>query len=73
MKDKNEKVVINDKDLENVSGGDVQSANIVGGVLSHCRPFADVKSAGMPQKQPDERYVMDAAPTADDIISELKS
>lgn len=70
---KNGKFEIKEKDLENVTGGDVTSDNIVGTVKPHRRPTAEVTSAGMPKIQPDEKYVMNAAPTADEIIDELKS
>ena len=68
---KKTKAELNDTELEKVSGGDVTSANIVGTVKPHRRPEAEIKAFGT--VQPGEGYVTDAAPTADEIISELRS
>lgn len=70
---KNTKIELKDNELENVSGGDVTSANIVGTVNPHRRPTAEVTLTGMPEIRPDEKYVADVAPTADEIIEELRS
>ena len=70
---KNTKVELKEIELENVTGGDVTSANIVGTVNPHCRPWPENISAAMPPINPDEKYIMNAKPTADEIIDELKS
>ena len=70
---KNTKIELKDNELENVSGRDVTSANIVGTVKPHRRPTAEVTLTGMPEIRPDEKYVADVAPTADEIIEELRS
>ena len=54
---KNTKVELNDTELENVNGG----------------MMFIVFAQKMPEKRPDEKYVMNAAPTVDEIIGELKS
>ena len=70
---KNTKIELKEIELENVTGGDVTSANIVGTVNPHCRPWPENISAAMPPINPDEKYIMNAKPTADEIIDELKS
>lgn len=65
--------MLNDKELETITGGDVTSANIVGTVNPHCRPWPENISAAMPPINPNEKYIMDTKPTADEIIDELKS
>lgn len=70
---KNTNFELKDIELENVTGGDVTSANIVGTVNPHCRPWPENISADMPPINPNEKYIMDTKPTADEIIDELKS
>lgn len=36
---KNDKIEIKEKELENVTGGDVTSANIVGTISPQCKPL----------------------------------
>ena len=70
---KNTKIELKEIELENVTGGDVTSANIVGTVNPHCRPWPENISAAMPPINHDEKYIMNAKPTADEIIDELKA
>ena len=50
--------MLNDKELETITGGDVTSANIVGTVKPHRRPTAEVTPVGMPELNDDEKYVL---------------
>lgn len=65
---KNDKIEIKEKDLENVAGGDVTSANIVGTVNPHCRPWPENISAAMPPINRDEQYVTGVDQTDAQII-----
>lgn len=65
---KNDKIEIKEKDLEDVTGGDVTSANIVGKVNPHCRPWPENISAAMPPINDDEKYIKSVDPTDAQII-----
>lgn len=66
---KNTNFELKDIELENVTGGDVTSANIVGTVRPHRRPTAEpVVLHNMPKINPDEKYVMCFDPTDIQII-----
>ena len=64
---KNERIELNDMAMEKVIGGYVASDP-----SKQCGAETAV-SHNMPKINPDEKYIMSSAPTADDIISELKS
>lgn len=66
---KNNKFIIKEKELENVTGGDVTSANIVGTVRPHRRPTTETANLhNMPKINPDEKYVMGVDPTDIQIV-----
>ena len=66
---RNTKVELKEIELENVTCGDVTSANIVGTVNPHSRPTAEaVVLHNMPKINPDEKYVMCFDPTDIQII-----
>ena len=66
---KNTNFELKDIELENVTGGDVTSANIVGTVRPHRRLTAEpVVLHNMPKINPDEKYVMCFDPTDIQII-----
>ena len=65
---KNTKIELKEIELENVTGGDVTSANIVGTVNPHCRPWPENISAAMPPINHDEKYVLRFDPTDIQII-----
>lgn len=67
---KKDRAELNDASLENVNGGacDCVALNPSGKISA-----GTAYSHNMPKINPDEKYIMDAAPPAADIISELKS
>lgn len=62
---KNDKAELNDASLEEVNGGTFDYVIL--------NPSRKATSHDLPKVEPYEKYVMDAAPPAADIISELKS
>ena len=85
MNTKNENNIINDKKLDAVTGGTITvndfsaEMTVMSGSGDHCHfepvlsNFAGVTNREMPKPNPDEKYVLSGKPTADEIISELKS
>lgn len=70
---------LNDKELEAVTGGtitvnDFSAEMTASGTGDHCH-FEQILGANhnMPKPSSDEKYVLSGKPTADEIISELKS
>lgn len=62
---KKDKAELNDAGLEEVTGGTFDYVIL--------NPSRKANNHDMPQMEPYEKYIMDAAPPAADIISELKS
>lgn len=62
---KNDKTELNEAGLEEVNGGTFD--------YDILNPSRRAGSHDLPKVEPYEKYVMDAAPPAADIISELKS
>lgn len=67
---KNTKAELNDNEVAQVTGGIAHFKQLSGNLTT---AMPQEVGHNMPHRNPDEKYIMEVRPTADDIIDELKS